>query len=136
MKEYLRASELEIHHEVVLCYIQDIAWWMRVLPPCRDAVSVFYSLGCNKDDCFCSVWFYSISTIVGYYRNLRKGYWMRNNQKGGCKWYGNLYTILTDSVKKVATASGDYLAKISPHNCVQRRYEEWDILINVRWQGT
>ena len=25
--------------------------------------------------------------------NLTKGYWMRNNQNGGCKWNGNLYNI-------------------------------------------
>ena len=25
--------------------------------------------------------------------NLKKGYWMRNNQNGGWKWNGNLYTL-------------------------------------------
>ena len=34
-------------------------------------------------------------------------------------------------MKKVITASGDYLVYFHPLTSVQHIYEEWDILINV-----
>ena len=49
--------------------------------------------------------------------NQTKGYWMRNNQNRGWKWNGNLYNInkiLASSMKKVTTASDDYLVYFHP----------------------
>ena len=42
-------------------------------------------------------YFYSIST---------KGYWMRNNQNGGCEWNGNLYNI--NKIQYLSTAWSSY----------------------------
>ena len=87
-------------------------------------------------DCF----IFQLAIIIGMCCNLTKGYWMRNNQKWDCKRNGNFYnikktTILANSVKKVPTASGDYLVSKNTllHNSVQHIYEEWDIPITVHW---
>ena len=44
--------------------------------------------------------------------NLTKGYWMRNNENKGWEWnenFHNINKIHASSMKKVSTASGDYL---------------------------